>query len=209
MLGSRYHCTITIVSKEMGLDQWKLYQFRNFDGMVHKKADLYHWLDIVKVHNLNKHDVRSGESRIIFLPERSSICQYPPKISAINIKKQSRARLHLAHPVLYILKIQKTYGTFWKPPFQNQPKSVRLYLRKWFRQCNLSSLNLTPHTIAYVLILYLQSTYPKIANLILILYIVCRSLSCFKGGSCERFAIDVIQISTTRRTGFNWCEALG
>ena len=31
----------------------------------------------------------SGESRIIFLPERSSICQYPPKISAIN--KQSRA----------------------------------------------------------------------------------------------------------------------
>ena len=54
----------------------------------------------------------SGESRIIFLPERSSICQYPPKISAINIKKQSRARLLLARPVLYILKIQKTYGTF-------------------------------------------------------------------------------------------------
>ena len=49
----------------------------------------------------------SGESRIIFLPERSSICQYPPKISAINIKKQSRTRLLLAHPVLYILKIQK------------------------------------------------------------------------------------------------------
>jgi len=55
--------------------------------------------------------VTSGESRIIFLPERSGICQYPPKISAINIKKQSRARLLLAHPVLYILKIQKTYGT--------------------------------------------------------------------------------------------------
>jgi len=54
----------------------------------------------------------SGESRIIFLPERSSICQYPSKISAINIKKQSRARLLLAHPVLYILKIKKTYGTF-------------------------------------------------------------------------------------------------
>jgi len=49
----------------------------------------------------------SGESRIIFLPERSSICQYRPKISAKNIKKQSRARLLLAHPVLYILKIQK------------------------------------------------------------------------------------------------------
>ena len=54
----------------------------------------------------------SGESRIIFLPERSSICQYRPKLSAINIKKQSRARLLLAHPVLYILKVQKAYGTF-------------------------------------------------------------------------------------------------
>jgi len=54
----------------------------------------------------------SGESRIIFLPERSSIWQYPCKISAINVKKQSRTRLLLTHPVLYILKIQKTYGTF-------------------------------------------------------------------------------------------------
>ena len=70
--------------------------------------------------------VHSGESRIIFLPERSSICQYPPKISAINVNKQSRAGLLLAHPVSHILKIQKTYGTFWKPPSQNQPKSVRL-----------------------------------------------------------------------------------
>ena len=171
----------------------------------------------------------SGESRIIFLPEQFSICQYPPKISAINVKKQSRARLLLAHPVLYILKIRKTYGTFWKPPFQNQPKSVRLqatygnlhYLRKWFRQrnlSNLSSLNLPPYTTAYLLILYLQSTYPKIANLIhidtltwytSILYIVCKTLRCFKGGTCERFAIDVIQISTTRRTGFNWCGTVG
>ena len=100
-----------------------------------------------------------GESRIIFLPKWSSIWQYPPKISAININKQSRARLLLAHPVLYILKIQKTYSTFWKPPFQNQPKSVRLqatygnlhYLRNWFRQCNLSNLsssNVTPHRLA-------------------------------------------------------------
>ena len=70
--------------------------------------------------------LHSGQSRISFLPERSSIFQYPPKISATNIKKQSRARLLLTHPVLYILKIRKTYGTFWKPPFQNQPKSVRL-----------------------------------------------------------------------------------
>jgi len=68
----------------------------------------------------------SGKSRIIFLPERSSICQYPPKLSAINVNKQSRAGLLLAHSVSYILKIQKTYGTFWKPPSQNQPKSVRL-----------------------------------------------------------------------------------
>ena len=46
--------------------------------------------------------------------------------------------------VRYILKItvskstkkrQATYGNLH-------------YLRKWFRQCNLSSLNLTPHTIA-------------------------------------------------------------
>jgi len=57
--------------------------------------------------------------------------------------------------------------------------------------------------MAYLLILYLQSTYPKIANLILILYIVCRALGCFKGGSCERFTIDVIQISTTHGAGFN------
>jgi len=114
-------------------------------------------------------------------------------------------------------KYTKNVCTFWKSPFQNQPKSVRLqatygnlhYLRKWFRQCNLSSLKLTPHTIANLLIMYLHSTYPKIANLIQILYIVCRALGCIKGGSCERFAIDVIQISTTRRTGFNWCEAEG
>ena len=61
-----------------------------------------------------------------FVPDRSSICQYPPKISAINVNKQSRAGLLLAHPVSYILKIQKTYGTFRKAPSQNQQKSVRL-----------------------------------------------------------------------------------
>jgi len=49
----------------------------------------------------------SGESRIIFLPERSSICQYRPEISAIIVKTQSRARLVLAHPVLYIVKTPK------------------------------------------------------------------------------------------------------
>ena len=53
----------------------------------------------------------SGESRMIFLPERSSICQYRPEISAIIVKTQSRARLVLAHPVLYIVKTQKMYCT--------------------------------------------------------------------------------------------------
>ena len=53
----------------------------------------------------------SGESRIIFLPERSSICQYRPEISAIIVKTQSRARLVLAQPVLYIVKTQKMYCT--------------------------------------------------------------------------------------------------
>jgi len=42
--------------------------------------------------------ISSGESRIIFLPERSSIYQYRPEISAIVVKKQSRTRLLFAHP---------------------------------------------------------------------------------------------------------------
>jgi len=54
----------------------------------------------------------SGESRIIFLPERSSIYQYRPEISAIIVKKQSRTRLLFAHPLLYILKTQKMYCAF-------------------------------------------------------------------------------------------------
>ena len=37
------------------------------------------------LHAVYHHPIASGESRIIFLPERSSICQYRPKISAINI----------------------------------------------------------------------------------------------------------------------------
>ena len=53
--------------------------------------------------------VISKSFRMIFLPERSTICQYPPKISTTNVKKQSRARLLLAHLVLYISNIQKTY----------------------------------------------------------------------------------------------------
>jgi len=45
------------------------------------------------------------------------------------------------------------------------------------------------NTSYYLLILYLQFTYPKIANLLQILYIVCRALGCFKGGSCEKFDV--------------------
>ena len=58
--------------------------------------------------------VSSGESRIIFLRERSSIYQYRPEISAIIVKKQSRTRLLLSHPLLYILKTQKNYCAFLK-----------------------------------------------------------------------------------------------
>ena len=157
----------------------------------------------------------SGESRIIFLPERCSICQFRPTISAINVKKQSRARLLLAHLVLYILKVQKTYGTFWKPPFRNQPKNVIGYVRHLAlspkvvqaMQLELSKFNTSHYSLLANTVFAVYIT--KIANLMLILYIVCRALGCFKGGSCERFAIDIIQISTTRRAGFNWCEALG
>jgi len=56
----------------------------------------------------------SGESRIIFLPERSSIYQYRPEISAIIVKKHSRTRLLFARPLLYISKTQKMYCAFWK-----------------------------------------------------------------------------------------------
>ena len=53
----------------------------------------------------------SGESRI-FLPERSSIYQYRPEISAMIVKKQSRTRLLFAQPLLYISKTQKMYCAF-------------------------------------------------------------------------------------------------
>jgi len=52
-------------------------------------------------------------------------------------------------------------------------------------QLELSKFN----TSYYLLILYLQFTYPKIANLIQILYIVCRALGGFEGGSCEKFDV--------------------
>jgi len=61
---------------------------------------------------LIKSPMGSGESRIIFLPERSSIYQYRPEISAIIVKKQSRTRLLFAHPLLYILITQKMSCAF-------------------------------------------------------------------------------------------------
>ena len=72
-------------------------------------------------------------------------------------------------------------------------------------QLELSKFN----TSYYLLILYLQFTYPKIANLIQIHYIVCSALGISKGALVKSLMFDVIQISTTRRTGFNWCGALG
>jgi len=75
-------------------------------------------------------------------------------------------------------------------------------------QLELSKFNTSYYSLLANTVLYLQSTYPKIANLIQTLFILCRALGWFKGGSCERFAIDAIQISTTHRTGCNWCEAL-
>ena len=88
----------------------------------------------------------SGESRIIFLPERSSICQYGPEISAIIVKTQSRARLVLAHPVLYIVKTQK--NVLYKHFENNYVKINKKALwatfgnlnnpRKWVWQWNLS-----------------------------------------------------------------------
>ena len=60
----------------------------------------------------NPSPLNSGESRIIFLLERSSIYQYRPEISAIIVKKQSRTRLLFVQPLLYILKTQKMYCAF-------------------------------------------------------------------------------------------------
>jgi len=73
----------------------------------------------------------SDESRIIFLPERSSICQYRPKISAIIAEKQSRTRLLFAHPVavLYILKTQKCCLLYILKTTVSKPNKKRYKLR--------------------------------------------------------------------------------
>jgi len=86
-------------------------------------------------------------------------------MSAINVKKQSRARLLLAHPVLYILKIQKTYGTFRKPPFENQPKSVVGYVRQ---------LALSPKVVKAMqveLSKFNTSYYSLLANTVFAIYV--------------------------------------
>ena len=54
-----------------------------------------------------------------------------------------------------------------------------------------------------MLILYLQSTYPKIANLIQILYIVCRALRKYIAIEVRRvtdknFAVQCLGVSTVR-----------
>jgi len=64
----------------------------------------------------------SGESRIIFLPERSSIYQYRPEISAIIVKKQSKTRLLFAHPLLHISKTQKCCVHFENSRFKIKQK---------------------------------------------------------------------------------------
>jgi len=71
-------------------------------------------------------NIFSGESRIIFLPEWSSICPYRPEISAIIVKTQSRACLVLAHPVLYIVKKQKNvlYKHFENNHFKINQKAL-------------------------------------------------------------------------------------
>jgi len=61
----------------------------------------------VRSHTFFISTISSDESRISLLPERSSVCQCRPEISAIILKKQSRACLLLAHLVLYIVKTQK------------------------------------------------------------------------------------------------------
>ena len=74
----------------------------------------------------------NDESRIIFLLKWPSICQYRPKISAITVKKQSRARLTLAHPVLYILKTQKNVLCILKTTISKSTKKrYGLRTAKW------------------------------------------------------------------------------
>jgi len=41
-------------------------------------------------------------------------------------KKAIQSTSTFGSPCIVHFKTAKTYGTFWKPPFQNQPKSVRL-----------------------------------------------------------------------------------
>jgi len=63
----------------------------------------------------------SGESRIVFLPEQSSVCQYPPKISAINVNKQSRAGL-LCPPCIVHLKNTKNVRYILKTTISKSTK---------------------------------------------------------------------------------------
>ena len=64
----------------------------------------------------------SGESRIIFLPERSSICQYPPKISAINIKKSIKSTSTFGPPCIVHFKNTKNVRCILKTTVSKSTK---------------------------------------------------------------------------------------
>ena len=68
----------------------------------------------------------SDESRIIFLPERPSICQYT--VSKFqpwpSCTKAIKSTSTFGPPCIVHFKTTKIYCTFWKHPFKNQPKSV-------------------------------------------------------------------------------------
>jgi len=71
----------------------------------------------------------SDESRIIVLPEPSSIWQYRQEISAIIVKKQSRARLLLAHTALHILKTRNVLPILKATISKSTKKRYRLQCR--------------------------------------------------------------------------------
>jgi len=53
-LGIGITVRITIMSQEKGIEQWKSHQLRHFDGMIHRRADLYH----SQGSRFNKHDAQ-------------------------------------------------------------------------------------------------------------------------------------------------------
>jgi len=70
--------------------------------------------------------MNSDESRIIFLLERPSICQYTVEKFQPwpNCQKTIKSTSTFGPPCTVHCKITKNYCSFWKQPFKNQPKSV-------------------------------------------------------------------------------------